>query len=179
MNNGPIEDLQDPAKQPELAQVDQVEELVARLSSRSPRERRRAARALGKLGPQAFPALPALIAAFCDREMSVRGEAVAAVSGLGAEAVPALLEALDENAPDLRRVVVVTLGEIGPKASAAVGPLRQALTDEWLRGCAAKSLEKITGRKAVGGEDWLGRLVPWVLAGWVVLIAAGLLGAVL
>src|SRR3954447_1249097 len=160
MNDGPIEDLQDPAKQPELARADEVEELAAQLSSPSTRERRRAARALGKLGPQAVPALPALIAAFCDRELSVRGEAVAAVSGLGAEAVPALLAALDENAPDLRRVVVVTLGEIGPKASAAVGPLREALADEWLSSCAAKALEKITGRKAVAGEGWLGRLVP-------------------
>src|SRR5262249_5537051 len=138
MNQGPIEDLQDPAKQPELAQANEVEDLAARLSSISTRERRRAARALGQLGPQAIPALPALIGAFCDGDLSGRSGAVAAVSGLGAEAVPALLEALGENAPDLRRVVVVTLGEIGPKASAAVGPLREALTDEWLSGCAAK-----------------------------------------
>src|SRR5262245_41890123 len=103
-----------------LAPTNELVPLVERLAEPEARSRRRAVRALAALGPAAETAVPALIAAFCDRDLEVRRGAVRALAAVGAAAVPALLEAAQTDHPDVRKVAIVTLGEIGPEARAAV-----------------------------------------------------------
>src|SRR5947207_768525 len=89
--------------------------------------------------------LPDLIAAFRSRKLRKRAAAVALVVGMGREAVPALLQALREGDPDVRKVAVVALGQIGPDASEAVPLLVEALADDWIAGAAAQALARIQG----------------------------------
>jgi serine/threonine-protein kinase len=63
------------------------------------------------------------------------------------ESVQALLGALKDGSPALRRQAAQTLGECGPAAREAVGPLIAALEDPdfWVGEAAADALRKITG----------------------------------
>jgi HEAT repeat protein len=58
-------------------------------------------------------------------QLTVRPMGPAAV-----QAVPALIEALDDPAPAVRFPVTVALGEIGPGAKAAVPRLQQMMQEE-------------------------------------------------
>ncbi len=63
----------------------------------------------------------------------VRNAAAYEISGLGpagASAVPALIEALDDQEASVRFPVTVALGEIGPAAAAAVPRLKQMMDEE-------------------------------------------------
>jgi HEAT repeat protein len=59
--------------------------------------------------------------------------------------VPVLIEALKDQRVYVRRLIVESLGQIGPQAKDAVPALRTALQDEEsdIRRLAAKALEKI------------------------------------
>lgn len=78
-----------------------------------------------------------------------RNAAAYEIAGLGpaaAAAVPALIEALDDEIPAVRFPVTVALGEIGPAAAAAIPRLRQAyeedLNDEVAAG-ARRAIKRI------------------------------------
>src|SRR5262245_43529308 len=88
-------------------------------------------------------ALAALIVACQEPNLRARAAAVAVVAGLGRDAVPDLMEALEHECPDVRRVAIVTLGEIGLAAEGAVGQLQEALEDEWLAPAARVALAKV------------------------------------
>lgn len=63
---------------------------------------------------------------------TVRGRAAEVLGRIGegaAPAVPALIEAMEDERPDVRREVLFALGNIGPQAKAAVGVARKALAD--------------------------------------------------
>lgn len=63
-----------------------------------------------------------------------RNAAAYEIAGLGpaaAAAVPALIEALDDEVPAVRFPVTVALGEIGPAAAAAVPKLRQVMEEDF------------------------------------------------
>ena len=63
---------------------------------------------------------------------NVRGRAAEVLGRIGegaAPAVPALIEAMEDERPDVRREVLFTLGSIGPQAKAAVAVARKALAD--------------------------------------------------
>lgn len=137
----------------ELIDQLQDEDLVVRMS---------AAMALGNLGPrakQAIPALarvvqdsnedhnvhrravqalasigpdavPELINALQDGKTIVRRFAAGALGGEGSEAVPALVAALEDEDRNVRLISVQSLGKIGPQAQDAVEPLRRATQDE-------------------------------------------------
>ncbi|MBA3556649.1 MAG: HEAT repeat domain-containing protein [Gemmatimonadales bacterium] len=62
-----------------------------------------------------------------------RNAAAYEIAGMGpaaAAAVPALIEALDDDIPAVRFPVTVALGEIGPAAEAAIPRLRQMVEDD-------------------------------------------------
>ena len=64
---------------------------------------------------------------------STRNSAAYEIAGLGpaaAPAVPALIEALDDEIPAVRFPVTVALGEIGPAAAAAVPRLKQLMEED-------------------------------------------------
>jgi len=64
---------------------------------------------------------------------STRNAAAYEIAGLGpaaAPAVPALIEALDDEIPAVRFPVTVALGEIGPAAAAAVPRLKQVMEQD-------------------------------------------------
>lgn len=88
-------------------------------------------------GPAA-PAAPnaqlsALIADLKAPAPSNRNAAAYEIAGLGpaaAAAVPALIEALDDEVAAVRFPVTVALGEIGPAAAAAVPRLKQMMEED-------------------------------------------------
>ena len=62
-----------------------------------------------------------------------RNAAAYEIAGMGpaaAAAVPALIEALDDEIPAVRFPVTVALGEIGPAAEAAIPRLRQMVEED-------------------------------------------------
>jgi hypothetical protein len=64
---------------------------------------------------------------------SSRNAAAYEIAGLGpaaAAAVPALIEALDDEIPAVRFPVTVALGEIGPAAEAAIPRLKQMMDED-------------------------------------------------
>jgi len=109
------------------AAVDAVEDLAGLLEEHDEGVRREAAEALGKIGPAAKAAVPALLGALEDDAGSVTVHAAWALSRIGPEAVPQLLEAL--NNENLRQLVVAVLGDIGPAAKSAVDRLTGFLSE--------------------------------------------------
>src|SRR5205823_4227922 len=88
-----------------------------------------AAAALGDIGPAARDAIPALAEAMKkDTELQVREEAALALGGSGqAAAVPPLIDVLNGDDEDVRRLAALALGEIGPAARPAIPSLIKAL----------------------------------------------------
>jgi HEAT repeat protein len=83
--------------------------------------------ALGRIGPAA---VPALTAALKDKDGDVRLRAASALSRIGAgakEAVPTLIEALNDK--QIQHLAVEALGKIGPDAKAALPILSEKLKD--------------------------------------------------
>jgi len=79
-----------------------------------------------------------------------RNAAAYTLSGMGpdaAPAVPALIEALNDEAATVRFPVCVALREIGPAASAALPALEKALDDpnDDVAAMAQKAIDKIKG----------------------------------
>jgi chromosome segregation ATPase len=82
------------------------------------------------------------------RELVRSTEATLALVATGAAAVPALLDRLADDNPDVRRWAATVLGEIGPEASLAAEALLIALDDEneEVREAARIALERIENR---------------------------------
>lgn len=106
---------------------DAVDALALALEDRDETVRRESAEALGKIGPAAKSAIPALLNALADDKNSVTMHAARALGRIGSDAVKPLIETL----PDTKRqyAVVVILGDIGPSAEPAVGPLTALLAE--------------------------------------------------
>jgi HEAT repeat protein len=77
----------------------------------------------------------------------VRRRAALALAHFGALAVPALVEALDDQDFTVRAAASRALGEIGPAASDALPALVNALDDEaqGVREAAERALEQVRG----------------------------------
>jgi HEAT repeat protein len=121
--------------------------------------------ALGRIGPPAKSTLPDLeksLASFDSRESLVAAEAIWRIDKRVDSTVPVLIASLKlkemptigvnslffsivKPAIEIRRHAAQVLGEIGPKAKAAIPALREALKDERLtvRQAAAEALKKI------------------------------------
>ncbi|MCE9544569.1 MAG: HEAT repeat domain-containing protein [Planctomycetia bacterium] len=129
--------------------------------------------AVATLGVEAVPGLTAAL-----KNKVVRGQAAEILGRIGppaASAVPALIEALDDDRPEVRREVLFALGAIGPAAKPAVAAARKALKDPepkvrysavWLLGRlgpdAAEALPEL--EKDVCGQDaYFGNVCAWAL----------------
>ena len=101
-----------------------------------------AAKVLGSFGPKAELAVPGLLKALHDPQSYVAMEAAAALARAGSGALPALINALNENNPLVRHAAAYALGEVGPRAEKAVPSLISRLedTDAEVRSSSASSL---------------------------------------
>ncbi len=108
-----------------------VSVLAGALSDSDYGVRHKAARALARCGAAAKGAVPALQKALADARKEVRYAAFGALGRLGPEAVSTLTEALG-NGDDAwaRKYAARALGNLGPKATAAVPALAKALSDK-------------------------------------------------
>ncbi|MFQ5811721.1 MAG: HEAT repeat domain-containing protein [Anaerolineae bacterium] len=92
---------------------DAVPALIEALQDENEDVRQRSAWALGEMGPDAKDAVPALIEALGDVKAPVRAAAVTVIENLGPEAVPALIEALQDEDWNVRQTATEALQEIG------------------------------------------------------------------
>jgi len=91
--------------------------------------RAKAARSLAKIGPQARAVFCQLMIAVDDEEQAVREAAVQAIAGIGAEAIPTLMQFLSHTDKYVRRNAVWGLGKLGPAAVPALNVLCTSLMD--------------------------------------------------
>ena len=138
-----------------LTQEQKVEKLIKKLQDQNVNARMNAVRALGKIGtPEAIKAvedaIPFLIQQLqSDQDKWVRMLAAMALSAVGEgakDAVPDLIQALQDQDVSVRYYAAYALGKIGQDAKDAVPALIQALqNDHNVRGrdSATIALEKI------------------------------------
>lgn len=113
-------------------------------------QRSAAVRAIGRIGPDAADELPLLITALQDEQASVRESASGAISMIGASAaesgVPALIAALADPAPRVRRNALESLGTLGGASLAGVPEIKLLLDDpeEIVREAAWNALAAIS-----------------------------------
>ena len=121
---------------------DALPALTSMLAHRDKYVRRHAAWALGKLGPLARPALSALCAALKDidpRTASGIAQALGNMGADGADAIPALAEAMRGTNIVLCRLAAKALSQIGPPAVATlIAHLQHA--DPFIRGESALAI---------------------------------------
>jgi RNA polymerase sigma factor (sigma-70 family) len=122
-----------------------VPALSEALRDRHAKIRNGAAVSLCLIPGQAKQAIPGLIQAAADNNWSIHQNAEGALVQLGADAVPALVEALKDKDPVIRTASAQILGQIGPSAaSSALPALARAMGDdnENVRKAAAKAYKR-------------------------------------
>ena len=108
----------------------QVPALLAALRAEEPEVRFGAAQTLGDLGPAGRPALGALTQALRDRNQGVRLQAARALWLIDQQVdttLPVFIEAVGADDEVLCWIAADCLGDIGPRAAAAVPALQKAL----------------------------------------------------
>ena len=122
-----------------------VDRLAEALRHPSRDVRLSAAEALGLIGPPASGAADRLIEALADADVSTGFYAEEPLVKIGPAATDRLIEALDDERPEVRACVARILGQLGPSAAEAVEALRGTLEDpdEYTRSVAAWALEEI------------------------------------
>jgi HEAT repeat protein len=121
-----------------------VEELMDALRDRSAEVRADAATGLMRHGPEAIHALAPLLTALGDSSAVVRANAAAALGRLGPRAEDALIRALGDSDPQMRRGAAIAL-RVNGQAMAAVPALARHLGDDdpGVRLNAARMLSRI------------------------------------
>jgi HEAT repeat protein len=108
-----------------------------------------AAFALGEIGPEVKTALPALNEALMREEIEyVRRGIATALSRVGPDAVPSLVEALTNSSASVRHAAVLALGQMGPEARRAAPALTEVLHDKerFVRSAAAIAIKRVDPR---------------------------------
>jgi HEAT repeat protein len=130
--------------------------------------------AIATLGDKAVPGLINGL-----KVKAVRGHAAETLGRIGqaaAPAVPALIEAMEDERPDVRREILFALGNIGPEAKAAVGVARKSLADEdqtvkysavWMLGrvgpAAAEALPELEKDVCNTDDPYFGNVCAWAM----------------
>ena len=121
------------------------------LEDELPRIREEAAVRLGLYKPNSIDAILALAKALKDTNLGVAQNAAMSLCSLGKDSEPALpliIEALGHHDPIMLRLVVSTLGAIGPPAIKATFALEQLLVGELepgVKDTVIEALESIRG----------------------------------
>jgi HEAT repeat protein len=108
---------------------DPLPALVRRLRSQTPSDRLQAAKDLGRLGWLAREAMPALVNLLNDEDGKVREAAAHAIGQMGPDALPILREMLNHQDKYVRRHAAWAMGKLGPLAKPALPSLCVALKD--------------------------------------------------
>lgn len=147
---------------------DPIQILTLALQTDDAAVRQKATRGLARVGHSPEIIVPVLIQALPDRNPLVRLSVSNALGQIGLPAVPFLIEALNTEESELRRLVVVTLGRFGPLARVAVPFLVDLEGNEEIASEVADALARIQrGRRAF--LDRLGQTgLSW---GFYVLVA--------
>ncbi len=124
-----------------------VPDLVQILTDEDKLARHSAIAALAEIGRNAMVALPALNEAMKSEDSLIRVFAARAIFRLGKtdDALPVLVEGLQDEDLDVRRSAVETLAEIGPDAGSAVSALSEAMKreDSLIRVLAARAIFRL------------------------------------
>ncbi len=108
--------------------------------------RHSALQAITDLGPLAKEAAPPLVECLGSRDFAIyERDIVKALDSIGDDAIDPLIRNLQNPSDQARRATAEALGELGPKAAAAIPALEQAAQDQNLRvrDRAAEALKKI------------------------------------
>lgn len=108
---------------------DPLPALIRGLRHRLSADRFRAARDLGRLGWLARDAMPALVNALNDAEANVREAAAHSIGQMGPDALTALAGMLQHDDKYVRRHAVWSMGRLGPLAKSVLPDLCKALKD--------------------------------------------------
>lgn len=108
-------------------QREATERIVERIKDADPMVRVAAARALAALPPAREISLPIIEKALEGTDEETCHHALDALAALGPAAVPRLIDALKHK--NLQQQVSYVLGQLGPQAEQATGPLTQLVTD--------------------------------------------------
>jgi HEAT repeat protein len=100
------------------------------LRSKDPRGRSMSAGLLGGLGANAAPAIPALIEAMDDEDELARNVASFSLTKIGSQAIPSLIKATKDKRVNVRVGAVWSLGGFDKDAMSAVPALIERLRDE-------------------------------------------------
>ena len=107
--------------------------LLAVIEHENPEVRRLAVYGIGRSQTNAEMSVQYILAAFKDEDSRVREAAVMAVGGVykqkHAEIVPALMKAIEDPSPDVRKKAVTMLGWYGGSARAAIPALENVMND--------------------------------------------------
>lgn len=103
--------------------------LLKGLESPLKANRLKAMQALGDQGTAARDAIPALAKHLRHKDKDLAGQAARSLAQVGPAAVPELLKALQDPAPEVRPRALWALGVLGPEAGQAVGPVGAFLKD--------------------------------------------------
>jgi len=125
--------------------------LVAALRSREPLERLQAAKDVGRLGWLAREALPTLVNALQDSDAKVREAVAHAIGQMGPDALPVLSEMLNHRDKYVRRNAAWSMGKLGPLARPALNSLTAALMDTDPR--TASGIAQALGNMGADGAD--------------------------
>ena len=136
--------------------------LIKTLTSKDKNIRAQGAEALQSIGAEAKSAIPDLVRAFkSDPEKNVRSSAIFALRGIGRDAVPALIAALQDPDPTIRRDATSALGGMGKDAKDAVPALVLVLKtdkDPGVRSSAARALGAIGSEARIAVPDLVAAL---------------------
>lgn len=130
--------------------------LTQALDHESRHMRERAAKVISQFGPKAESTSPALvklalrpIRSIYSEEYQPRSSALKALADIGARAVPAMIQCLEQGDSDVRRRTLDTLKDMGPvavNASAAIENLLQNEDDE-IRQHATAALKAVSAKQ--------------------------------
>jgi HEAT repeat protein len=130
---------------------DPLPALIAALRGKNSSERIQAAKNLGRLGWLAREALPSLVNALEDGDAKVREAVAHAIGQMGPDALPILTKMLNHDDKYVRRNAAWAMGKLGPLARPALTSLCTALKDNDPR--TASGIAQALGNMGADGAE--------------------------
>lgn len=147
--------------------TDRIDELIEVIRDPASPELASAAMELSRMGVAADRAVVALAEAlrYPRRDSYVAGQALVALGPASLPAIPNLIDALEDERPDVRRLAAAALGSIGPAAMCSVPQLATHMweSDPWVRTAAAGAIDAIAELRIIPPDIALDASNPGVV----------------